>query len=124
MDRAIRKQEAPQQKGIIPPFASPALAPTIFCSAIPTFTNRLGNLPLNAFSFVEPTESFTTAQTRSSTAAISASVDTNASRQSNVAAFFATSTLIARPSSIHRLRPPVVHPLECRDATPACSPYT
>ncbi len=57
----------------MPPLASPAPTPTRFCSAMPTFTKRSGNFWLKDLSFVEETESLTTAQTRSSAAAIASS---------------------------------------------------
>ena len=36
----------------------------MFCSAMPTLTSRIGNICLNWFSLLEPTESLTTATMR------------------------------------------------------------
>jgi len=71
MARAERKHDAPQTKGIMPPLANPAPTPTMFCSAIPTFTKRSGNFSLKFLSFADDSESLATAHTRSSAAAIS-----------------------------------------------------
>src|SRR5215831_154166 len=78
----VRKHEAPHTKGSFPPFASPAPMPIIFCSAIPTFTNRVGNRLRKFPNFEEPTESLTTATILGSRSACSSSVLTNSSLQS------------------------------------------
>ena len=122
IERAVRKHDAPQQKGIMPPLASPALAPTMFCSAMPTLTKRSGNRSRNPFSLVEPTESFTTAHTRSSPSAISSSVEANATRQSKVSAEFTAPSFIAHPSSAHPPPPPALHPRGRDDAIWDCFP--
>src|ERR1035437_10047143 len=67
----------------MPPLAKPAPTPTMFCSAIPTFTKRSGNLAPKFVSMVEETESFTTTHMRESCSAIASSDWEYASRQSN-----------------------------------------
>ncbi len=65
-----------------PPLARPALTPTMFCSAIPTFTRRSGKRFWNSFRLEEPTESFTTATILGSLSASPISALENAWRQS------------------------------------------
>ena len=72
--RAVRKQEAAETNGILPPLARPAATPTMSCSAIPTLISRSGKRSWNVPSLLDPTESLTTATTRGSAAASSTSV--------------------------------------------------
>src|SRR4051794_19438772 len=87
MARAVKKHDAPHKYGIIPPFASPLPTPTMFCSAIPTLTKRVGYFVLKSLNLAEESESLITAHTRRSFSAISSKALAYASRQSNNCAF-------------------------------------
>src|SRR5215472_12521511 len=83
MARAVRKHDAPHRYGTMPPFASPFPTPTMFCSAMPTLTNREGYFDLKSFILAEESESLITTHTRESCSAISSRAFAYASRQSN-----------------------------------------
>src|SRR5215472_3512799 len=82
--RPVRKHDAPHTNGTRPPFASPALMPTMFCSAIPTLTRRSGKRLRNAFRLEDPIESFATATIRESFSARAQRASEKAARQSNL----------------------------------------
>src|ERR1700722_14433835 len=85
----------------------------MFCSAIPTLTNRFGYLPRKGFNLVEETESLTTAHPRGSCSANAMSVCENASRQSNNSAveLVATSALVVELIPTPRCHPDSLGPI-------------
>src|SRR5215469_16415821 len=126
MARAVRKHDAPHRYGTMPPFASPLPIPTMFCSAMPTLTNREGYFPMKSFIFAEESESLITTHTRVSCSAISSKALAYAFRQSNnwglcdslIPGITGLTMLPPRPVPFERS--PVAPGSALHDATRAC----